>query len=248
MWWIPFRAARLATHVLRGIYLTRGQQRRSAEMQAQLVRDWHDRLIRILNIEVSITGHLPTDAPHLWIANHISWLDIPLLGSLAPHAVFVSKQEVRSWPVIGSLAAAAGTLFMQRGSGSEGARSAITEGLSTGRHIVIFPEGTTTDGHKVNRFHARLFQPAIDCRASLLPIAIRYISHDGKLARTAAYIDDDHILGSIGRVLATRKLFAQVHLLETIDTHEPAPRNQLAELAKHRISQALRPQGKNQAQ
>lgn len=130
---------------------------------------------------------------------------------------------------------------MQRGSGSEGARAAIAEGLATGRHIVIFPEGTTTDGHKVKRFHARLFQPAIDCRASLLPIAIRYVLADGKLARSAAYIDDDHILGSLGRILATRKLVAQVHLLETINTHEPAPRNQLAGLAQHRISQALRP-------
>lgn len=241
MWWAPFRAARLATHVLRGIHLTRGRQRRSAETQAQLVCDWHARLMRILNIEVSITGHLPTDSPHLWIANHISWLDIPLLGCLTPHAVFVSKQEVQSWPIIGSLAAAAGTLFMQRGSGSEGARAAIAEGLATGRHIVIFPEGTTTDGHKVKRFHARLFQPAIDCRASLLPIAIRYVLADGKLARSAAYIDDDHILGSLGRILATRKLVAQVHLLETINTHEPAPRNQLAGLAQHRISQALRP-------
>ena len=245
MWWIPLRAARLTTHVLRGIYLTRGQQRRSAEIQAQLVRDWHARLMRILNIEVRMVGQLPTDAPHLWIANHISWLDIPLLGGLAPHAVFVSKQEVRSWPIIGNLAAAAGTLFMQRGSGSEGARSAITEGLTTGRHIVIFPEGTTTNGHKVKRFHPRLFQPAIDCRASLLPIAIRYVSPDGKLTRAAAYIDDDHILASIGRVLATRKLVAQVHLLETIDTNEPTPRNQLADLAQHRISQALHPQIKH---
>lgn len=245
MWWIPLRVARLTTHVLRGICLTRGRQRRSAEAQAKLVCDWHTHLMRILNIEVRIAGHLPTDTPHLWIANHISWLDIPLLGSLAPHAVFVSKQEVRTWPIIGDLAAAAGTLFMQRGSGSDGARSAIAEGLATGRHIVIFPEGTTTDGRKVKRFHARLFQPAIDCRASLLPIAIRYVSSDGKLTRAAAYIDDDHILGSIGRVLATRKLVAQVHLLETINTQEPTPRNRLADMAQHRISQAIDPARSN---
>jgi lyso-ornithine lipid O-acyltransferase len=192
--------------------------------------------MQILNIEVRITGIMPTHTPHLWVANHISWLDIPLLGGLAPHAVFVSKEEVRSWPLIGGLAAGAGTVFMQRGSGSEGARTAIVEGLTTGRHIVIFPEGTTTDGHTVKRFHARLLQPAIDCQAPLLPIAIRYVTDDGQPARAAAYIDQDHILSSVGRVLSTRKLVAQVHLLETIDTNENTPRRQLADQAQRSIS------------
>ncbi len=241
MWWVPLRAARLVAHILRGIYITRRQNKRDPARQAELVRAWHEKVLRILNIEIHVQGSLPENAPQLWVSNHISWLDIPLLGSLAPHAVFVSKQEVRSWPVIGNLAAAAGTLFMQRGSGSEGARAAIAEGLLSGRHIVIFPEGTTTDGHKVKRFHARLFQTAIDCRASVRPIAIRYRLPDGRLARSAAYIDNDHILGSIGRILATRRLIAEVYLLDTIDTHESTTRNQLAELAQHRISQVIRP-------
>lgn len=241
MWWIPLRAARLSFHLLRGVYVTHGQAKRGRERQAELVRSWHARLMRILNIDVQVAGDLPIHTSHLWVSNHISWLDIPLLGSLAPHAVFVSKEEVRSWPVIGNLAAGAGTLFMRRGSGSEGARTAINEGLSTGRHIVIFPEGTTTDGHQVKRFHARLLQPAIDCQTPLLPIAIRYLSTEGEVARAAAYIGDDHILGSIGRVLSTRKLVAHVHLLAPIETHPTTPRSQLADTAHQRIAQAIQP-------
>lgn len=245
MWWIPLRAARLATHLLRGMILTHGRQHRSAEHQAELVRNWHARVLNILNIEVELTGLMPDDPALLWVANHISWLDIPLLGSLAPNVVFVSKQEVRSWPVIGTLAAATGTLFMQRGSGSDAARSAISEGLVTGRHVVIFPEGTTSDGRGVKRFHARLFQAAIDCRVPLLPIAIRYLSSDNKPARAAAYIDDEPILGSIGRVLATKKLTARVHLLEPIRIDQPLTRNQSADLAQLRISRAIGAQTKN---
>lgn len=242
MWWIPLRVARLTTHVIKGIIVTKSSGRRSAESQALLVRDWHARLIEILQINVIVSGSPPASTAHLWVANHISWLDIPLLGSLAPHAVFVSKQEVRSWPIVGNLAAAADTLFMQRGSGSNGARNAITEGLAAGRHVVVFPEGTTSEGSEVKRFHARLFQSAIDVNAPVLPIAIRYLAADGTLARAAAYIDDDHILGSIARILASRRLVAVVQLLDPIVMIAPVTRDCLAAESRARVLQAIRQQ------
>jgi 1-acyl-sn-glycerol-3-phosphate acyltransferase len=239
MWWIPFRAARLTAHVIKGIVLTKSRGRHSDDSQANLVREWYERLIQILQIKVVVRGCLPASTAHLWVANHISWLDIPLLGSLAPNAVFVSKKEVQSWPVIGSLATAVGTLFMQRGTGSNGARNAISDGLATGRHVVVFPEGTTTEGSVVKRFHARLFQSAIDVRAPILPIAIRYLAWDGKLARAAAYIDDDHILGSFLSILASRQLVAIVHVLEPIVLDEPIARDRLAADARERVMHAV---------
>jgi len=104
---------------------------------------------------------------------------------------------------------------------------------------VIFPEGTMTDGRQVKRFHARLFQPAIDSTAPILPIAIRYKSTDGARSRSAAYIDEDHILGSLVRVLSTRRLLAEVILLAPIETDEQPQRGALAKQAQQLILQAI---------
>ncbi len=134
---------------------------------------WLRRLASILNLEVEVQGE-PVAAPALWVSNHVSWMDIPVLGGV--RAInFLSKAEVARWPLVGRLAQAAGTLFIQRGSGdSEQVRAAMADALRGGRNVLFFPEGTTTDGHNVRRFFPKLFQAAIDAGCPVQPMVICY--------------------------------------------------------------------------
>src|SRR5471030_194909 len=103
------------------------------------------RLGNALPFRVTVYGELPK-VPMLWVSNHVSWTDIPLLGMLTPMS-FLSKAEVRTWPVAGWLALKAGTLFIRRGSGdSRLIQRQMTQHLQHNNPLMIFPEGTTTDG------------------------------------------------------------------------------------------------------
>lgn len=251
MWWIPLRVIRLQWHLAQGVWLTARAPHSSPAVHAQRVQNWLAQVLVILNIQTVIEGAPPAPCGHLWLANHVSWLDIPLLGGLLPHTVFLSKAEIRDWPLIGRLATHAGTLFMMRGAGSRGAHIALTEGLKRNQQVVIFPEGTTTAGHAVKRFHARLIQPALDAPAPVQPVALRYVTADGALDKRAAYIDDDSLIISLWRILRAKKMQVRVRFLEGIPVQptraaEPNPlapalnRDAIARLAEQRIRLALK--------
>ncbi|ROO36768.1 lysophospholipid acyltransferase family protein [Salinisphaera orenii] len=138
-----------------------------------LVRWWHGRMLRVLNVRLDIDGVVPS-RPTLIVANHCSWLDIVVLGH-AFNASFVSKAEISGWPLVGSFARAAGTLFLARGAGRTSETSArIRSVLESGRSVLFFPEGTTTTDPQPRRFHARLFAAAIDGGYPVTPVALRY--------------------------------------------------------------------------
>ena len=129
-------------------------------LRQSLTRWWLARLSRALPLRVKVYGELPRQ-PALWVSNHVSWLDIPLLGALAP-LTFLSKAEVRQWPLAGWLAEKAGTLFIRRGSGdSRLINQRLAEQLHRGRNLLIFPEGTTTNGESLRTFHGRLMASAL---------------------------------------------------------------------------------------
>lgn len=244
MWRIPVRVFRLSRHLVRGVSLSR----RPLEPDARrhFTQSWLSELIQILALRVHIRGEaLPPGGGSLWLPNHVSWLDIPLIGSIQPDTVFLSKSEVGQWPVIGRLARAAGTLFMARGAGADAARQTLAEGLSAGRNVVVFAEGTTSDGSDVRRLHARLIQPALDTQAIIQPIALRFCTPAGDLDRRAAFIGEDHLIGSLWRVLRAKELHAHVHFLEPIHPYDalgnPVSRDQVARLAEQRIRAAIQP-------
>ncbi|MEJ2388486.1 MAG: lysophospholipid acyltransferase family protein [Chromatiaceae bacterium] len=123
-----------------------------------VVRWWHRRLCRALELKVRVTGELAERA--LLVANHISWLDIHVLGGQGQIG-FLSKAEVRDWPLIGWMAETAGTLFIARGGNQAGELvQQIADHIRSKGRLAIFPEGTTTDGTSIKRFHPRLFGAA----------------------------------------------------------------------------------------
>ena len=174
------------------------------------------RLSNALPFRVTVSGNLPTP-PMLWVANHVSWTDIPLLGMLAPLS-FLSKAEVRTWPVAGWLALKAGTLFIRRGSGdSRLLQNQMCGHLRQGNALMIFPEGTTTDGRSLRTFHGRLLSSAIEAHVEIQPVAIAY-TRDGQPDLIAPFIGDDDLLSHLRRLFAHEQSDVHIHLLEPIPT------------------------------
>jgi 1-acyl-sn-glycerol-3-phosphate acyltransferase len=172
------------------------------------------RLSSALPFDVTVHGELPK-TPMLWVSNHVSWTDIPLLGMLTPLS-FLSKAEVRTWPVAGWLAAKAGSLFIRRGSGdSQLIRKQMTRHLEQAHPLLMFPEGTTTDGRSLRTFHGRLLSAAIDSEVAMQPVAIRYV-RDGKPCTLAPFIGDDDLLSHLMRLFANDRAGVEIHLLEPI--------------------------------
>lgn len=131
-------------------------------------------LLFVLGVRLKIRGTLPP-APYLLVANHISWFDIPLLHALEPMWL-IAKDGIRSWPLVGWVARAVGTVFIARGSEASRRRVArrMAALLKHGQPIGIFPEAGISIERGVGRFHARLLAPAVRVGAPIVPVAIRY--------------------------------------------------------------------------
>ncbi|MCK9987179.1 MAG: 1-acyl-sn-glycerol-3-phosphate acyltransferase [Azoarcus sp.] len=169
------------------------------------------------------------------VANHISWVDIFVINALAPSA-FVSKAEVRGWPLIGRLAARNETVFLRRGSRGHAKiiNAEIAALLDAGRNVAVFPEGTTTDGNHILHFHAALLQPAIECGHPIQPLALSYAGADEQPSRAAAY-DGDLTLGqSLGKILGEQRLIARIDVAAPIAT-EGIHRRDVAAMAHSAI-------------
>lgn len=237
-----WRMGRLALHIARGL-LTAAivLPWSSPRLRRTLTREWSSSLLILLGVQLSIRGTPPNDASHkmMVVANHVSWLDIYLLNAVWP-VRFVSKAEVRNWPVIGWLAEVTGTLFLERGKRRDTARinDAIITALNNDDCVALFPEGTTTDGTHIRPFLSSLLQPAIDAGAELRPAALRYLNPDGTINTRAAYHGDMSMMDSLRNILAEREILAELHFLAPVSCTGKI-RRELARQTETVISSAL---------
>jgi 1-acyl-sn-glycerol-3-phosphate acyltransferase len=178
----------------------------------RLVVDSAEEMLAALAVRVEVRGAHPlTEGPVLLVANHVSWIDVQALGLLhGPR--FVAKTEVRDWPLVGRMVAGLGTIFHRRGSCRDAGRvkDVLARSLVTGGRAAVFPEGTTTDGGRVGKFHAAFLQAAIDAAVPVQPVAIRYREADGTTSTAAAFVDDMSFLASLARVLARPALVVEL--------------------------------------
>ncbi len=190
----------------------------------------------LLGLAVETRGRL-LPGPGLLVANHISWTDIPGLGSLAGLR-FVAKEEIRRWPLLGSLAARSGTLFAARQSPRRMRQTleAVRATLEGGSRVVVFPEGTTGTGPLPGPFRPWMFQAAVDAGCPVQPVALRYRHRQG--TAHVPFVGDqtlvDHLWAWLGRP-GTRL---------RIDLLEPLPgtgshRRQLARESRNAIVRSL---------
>jgi 1-acyl-sn-glycerol-3-phosphate acyltransferase len=174
---------------------------------------WMGVLLRLLRIKIILHGRFEA-APVLIVANHVSWLDIPVLLVLLKPSI-VSKKELKHWPLIGKPAEKFGTLFLARGD-SEDTRllsNQIAFLLTQRKKIAVFPEGTTTNGRTVQRFYPRLFQAAIYAKAPVQPVAICYTDKYNRLDDKAPFVGDDDLLSHLWRFVGSAKTIVHVHAL-----------------------------------
>ncbi|NHN79579.1 1-acyl-sn-glycerol-3-phosphate acyltransferase [Azotobacter chroococcum] len=205
-------------------------------LRQRLTRRFLAQLAAALPFRLSLHGQLP-ERPMLWVGNHVSWTDIPLLGGLVPLS-FLSKSEVRSWPLAGWLAHKAGTLFIRRGAGDSGlVRSQLLRHLQHGHDLLIFPEGTTTDGRSLRSFHSRLLASAVEAQVPVQPVAIRYL-RDGAVDPVAPFIGDDDLLSHLLRLLRSERSEVEIHLLPPLDS-QGLSRTELSRQAHTAIAERL---------
>lgn len=237
-----YRATRVMLHLVAGLfeaallfpfYATARRQR--------AISRWSGRLLAYLCVKPQVMGAPPLSSHRaaVLVANHVSWLDIQLIHSVWP-VRFVAKAEVRGWPLIGWLSARAGTLFIERGNHRHAAQAnqSIHAAFEQGDAVGVFPEGTTTDGRKLARFHASLLQPAVDERAVVYPVALRYLDEAGEINVRASYEGETSLAQSLQMILAERVIHAELMFLPALDAAGKS-RRELAAQTQAALAAAL---------
>ena len=208
-----WKALRMLIHVLQGMWTVAWRFPRLGALQKQAaVQDWAQQLLRKAGIALEVHGMPAVQGPVLLVSNHISWLDIPVMHA-ARFCRFVSKDDVRSWPLIGPLATAAGTLYIARNSRRDARRmvQAMAQSLQQGDVLAVFPEGTTGDGLSLLPFHSNLLQSAVKADAPVQPVALRFVDAEQQVSVAPSYAGDTSLWTSIWRTLRADGLVAQVH-------------------------------------
>jgi 1-acyl-sn-glycerol-3-phosphate acyltransferase len=166
-------------------------------------------IIRSMGIHYRIQGHPPTRG--LLVANHLSYLDIIFFGAALP-CCFVAKAEIATWPVFGTLACAGGTLFVDRSSrvSAEQVTEQVAERLREPVPVLFFPEGTSTDGSQLLRFHSRLFNPAAVSGAPVTAASITYVIEDGTPERELCWFGNAPFLPHVWKTLGIDGFSADV--------------------------------------
>lgn len=212
-----WRLLRVLLHILNGLWtIWREFPKLSQHEREARAQTWAKALLGKLAIELQVVG-IPASGPVLLVANHISWLDIVAMQA-ARNCRFISKSDVRHWPLVGMLVAGAGTLFIERTSRRDAMRVVhlMADQLRAGDVLAVFPEGTTGDGTEVLPFHANLLQPAISVNVPVQPVALRFVDGaTGQPSLVPCYIGDDTLMQSLWRTACTDHLQAVVHFGES---------------------------------
>jgi len=210
---------------------------RGERLDYVMTRWWSGRIVRIFGFRTRHIGE-PLPGAVLFVANHVSWLDIELMHSQRIMC-FVAKAEIARWPLVGWLATRAGTIYHQRGSAhSLGAvMERVVARLREGMAVGVFPEGGTGPGDRVKTFHARIFQVAADAGVPVQPVALCYGNGEHMDPRVP-FAPNEHFFGNFVRLLGGPSLEASVHFLEPVALSDDG-RRQTAEAARQRIAQAL---------
>jgi 1-acyl-sn-glycerol-3-phosphate acyltransferase len=199
---------------------------------------WSGRVLRALGVSLQASG-TPRPGATLFVSNHISWLDILAINAVQP-VRFVSKADVRRWPLLGWLVACGGTLFIERERKRDALRVVhlLAEALKHGEQVAVFPEGTTGDGHALLPFHANLLQAAIATETPVQAIALRFSDARHTVSPAAAFVGDTTLAQSFWQIVMATGLHAQVLWLPPQATRH-LDRRALSEKLRGEIGSAL---------
>jgi 1-acyl-sn-glycerol-3-phosphate acyltransferase len=205
------------------------------------IQRWSSGLLRICGVTVRVVA-MPgaeEDKPALIVLNHVSWLDIFVLNSVRP-CRFVAKSDIRDWPLVGWLCERAGTVFIARGRQRDVRRifEGLVRSIRAGERVAFFPEGTTAPQGTLLRFHANLFEAAIDAGVPVHPYALRYTDSRGALHPKVNFVGEMTFMESLVAVLKARDFKAELCGLSAVET-DGAHRRELAVRVREAIGAAL---------
>jgi len=211
---------------------------RGESLEYRVIRLWQSGLMRVFGFRMRRRG-TPLPGATLFVANHVSWVDIIALHSQRMMG-FVAKREIAGWPLIGWMASRGETIFHQRGNTEslDGVMQQMLARLREGRSVGVFPEGRTRNGAEVGPFHARIFTAAVEAAVPVQPVALRY-GNNGDAQQLVAFRPGEHFFGNFVRLLGEPPREAEACFLEPIAPGSTDGRRRLAELARERIVAAM---------
>lgn len=236
---LPLAVLRLVTVLvvlLPGIMLCLlgwGSPRLRKRVPARWVRRWARAIVRAAGVRLRVTGPAAPTGGVLLVANHISWLDIPLLAAVRP-ARMLAKAEIRQWPVAGVLTASSGALFIERDRlrALPQTVAQIAGALREGTAVVAFPEGSTWCGKAQGHFRRAVFQAALDAGVPVQPVRLHYRLAGGAASTAPAFVGEDSLLTSVWRVVSARGLVAEAEVRDAIAPGSHPDRRTLARAAQ----------------
>lgn len=244
----PLRVLLLLLHILDGIVIS-GAWFPLLDQPARnrIIGAWSRGLLRICGARLAVTGvaldpQLARDGilrgtrGRMLLSNHISWIDVfALLGTLPSR--FVAKSEIGGWPVVGWLVTLVGTMYIERGRRHAVAamNQRVRDRLQAGETIVVFAEGTTTEGFSLLPFHSNLVAPALDVGSEIRPVALRYTDR-GVQTTAAGFVGEMGLITSLWNVLVARALVVEVAWLAPLVIAPGETRHQVAQHAREAIA------------
>lgn len=210
---------RLVLHLLHGVLIVVVRfPRMSDAAKSEINRAWSLKMLRICGMRLVVyNDSTRLDASVLVVGNHVSWLDIYAINAWRP-TPFVSKAEVRQWPIVGWLAEKLDTVFLKREKRTEAVRimHEMAGRLRNGGLMCVFPEGTTSDGLGLLPFHANLLQAAVSAGCAVQPICLMYEGAQGRQSVAPAYTGELSLGTSLDMVLRGGPLVAHLYVCEPI--------------------------------
>ncbi|GGL02371.1 hypothetical protein GCM10010094_74030 [Streptomyces flaveus] len=233
---VPLAVLRLTVVVavlLVGIVLTPVVGRLAGAGRDRAIRLWCRTIVRAAGVRVQTAGAAPPTGGLLLVANHISWLDIPLLAAVRPGRM-LAKAEIRQWPVAGALTARGGALFIERDRlrALPTTVARIADTLRDGAAVVVFPEGSTWCGRAQGQFRRAVFQAALDAAVPVQPVRLHYRLDGGAATTAPAFVGSDSLLASVWRVVSARGLVAEVRVQPVLAPGSAPDRRALARAAE----------------
>lgn len=203
------------------------------------IRRWAATMFDRLGMRLEASGSFKPGAK-LIVANHVSWLDILAIHAVCPEARFVSKADVRHWPLIRHLVDAAGTLYIERERRRDAMRVVhqIAEALRAGDTVAVFPEGTTGPGLELLPFHGNLLQAAIATQTAVQPVALRFADASQPFSEAAQFLGETTLSGSLWKLACGDRMVVSVTVLDAVGTRH-ADRRSLAQALQTRIRETL---------
>ncbi len=200
------------------LLITIAQKKDNRKFNKKVVNYWSKLLCYVCGLKIKQKGKIQKN-PVLIVANHISWIDIPVIHCYKLVG-YVAKAEIEKWPFLGFVARCGESLFIKRGKQESRKKvlESIKQRLNSNRSIAVFPEGKATNGEYLGRFHRQLMHAAVEEKKPIQAIAIKYLNKDGTRNKEIAFKDKENFIRNVFRILSLPTSTAELTFCEVIDT------------------------------